>query len=1394
MKKKTTIEFLSFLRRLGIQISVDGNKLHCNAPTGILTPTLRQQIKERKTEILIFLNSVSTIPSISPTPRQRYQPFPLTEIQQAYWVGRRETFELGNMASQAYWEFESYGFELERLNLTWQKLIERHDMLRTVVLSDGQQQILKQVPPYQISVLDLRGKDTETITMELETIRQQMSFQELLTDKWPLFEVKATCFDNQRFRLHIKFDLLIVDGWSLQILMREFSTLYENPNATLTPLELSFRDYVLAKVALQKTTRFKRDQDYWYNRIPTLPPAPELPLAQKSQSLTQHQFARLTTKLKPEVWLRFKKRTMQADLTPSMALCAAYTEVVSAWSKTSRFTITVLYFNRLPLHPEVNHIVGNFSSTILLEADNLSEQSFETRAKHLQKQLRSDIQHNLISGVQVLREINRLQSNISNATIPITFASILDNQNSRRRENIAELTQINQVYGSLQVPQVLLDHQVYEDTNGALVLNWDFVDELFPEELVKDMFDAYVRFLHRLTNSEEVWLEISPNLLPSAQLDLYASTNATQMPFEEKLLHIPFIAQASERPQQLAIASPARTLTYEELYRRSHQLGNQLRQLGARPNMLVGVVMEKGWEQVVAVLAILMAGAAYVPIASVLPRERRWQLYEQSDIQIVLTQSWLNETLQWPKNIQRICVDTAGQAPSNIQPLEPIQQLEDLAYIIYTSGSTGVPKGVMIDHRGANNTIVDINRRFSVGADDKVLALSSLSFDLSVYDIFGTLAAGGTIVFPDASATRDPAHWLELMTQQQVTVWNSVPALMRMLVEYATGSHQVLPSSLRLVMLSGDWIPLTLPPQIKSLVKDVQVMSLGGATEASIWSIFYPIETYDPTWKSIPYGRPMANQKFYVLNEALEPCPIWVPGQLYIGGIGLAKGYWRNEEKTRASFITHPRTGERLYRTGDLGRYFPDGNIEFLGREDFQVKVQGYRIECGEIETTLLQHPAVQTVVVTAIGERQGDKRLVAYVVPVDQAPTPAELRDCLAQKLPEYMVPASFILLDALPLTSNGKVDRRALPAPDTSSLSLETSFVPPRNKLELQLAQIWQNILSRSVGVRDNFFELGGHSLLAVRLMTQIEQRFGKNLPLATLFQSPTIEQLANLLRQQTALGPWSPLVAIQPAGHRPPFFCIHPSGGNVLCYVELARHLGPEQPFYGLQSPGLNGEQKPLTRIEEMATHYIEALQTIQPQGPYYLGGWSLGGFVAFEMAQQLLKLGHEIALLALIDSAKTNRTQEIDNTMLVASLAKDLGGSFGKPLSISADELQRLGPEEQLNLLLERAKIEGILPPEVQPPQMHQMLSVFKTNLQAMYRYVPQYYPDQITLFCACEPVAEKTQDSTQGWGELAGRGVEINQIPGDHYTMVREPHVQILAERLRTCLLNKREKS
>ena len=1392
----TTTKILTEVSKLGVQVWADGEQLRYRAPKGVLTPTLRAQLAENKMEILAQLRQSNNQDSVSPVPQfivhapdERYLPFPLNDMQQAYWLGQSDSFELGNVAAHYYTEFEFVDLNLEKFNLAWQRLIERHDMLRSVVLPDGQQQILEQVPPFEMEVRDLRGQEPLAQGSALETVRQRMSGQGPTTENWPLFEVLAHQLDNRRVRLHFNFSLLILDGWSLNILLQELAILYQNPDAFLTPLEISYRDYVLALNAFQNSEIYQKSQNYWWSRLKTLPPAPELPLVQHPSSVDYPRFVHRSVTLEPETWQRLKTRASQQNLTPTVVLCAAYAEVLAIWSKEPAFTINLMFYNRRPFHPQVNDIVGSFSITNLLQVDNDLQDTFASRSQRLQKQLWNDLENSSVSGVRVLRELNRIQGGTSRATMPVVFASGL---NLRDEEAAFTGWESKLTYTCVQTPQVWLDHQVFEQA-GALVLVWDAVEELFPQGLLDDMFSTYCRFLHRLADEEEAWQKTARQLMQPTQLEHQGDINTTQAPIPTGMLHSLFMAQVQERSRNEAVVSTQQTLTYEELYGRSNQVGRWLQRLGARPNVLVAVVMEKGWEQVVAVLGVLQSGAAYLPIDPALPKERLWYLIGQSEVGLVLTQSWLEKELDWPEGVQRLCVDSEDLEKIDNRPLEPVQKPEDLAYVIFTSGSTGLPKGVMIDHRGAVNSIYDINHRFGVEPEDRVLALSSLNFDLSVYDIFGTLAAGGTIIIPDASATRDPAHWLELLVREKVTIWNSVPALMQMLVEYAPGRLEKISCHLRLVLLSGDWIPLTLPDQIKSLLPDAQVISLGGATEASIWSILYPIEDIDRDWKSIPYGRAMLNQSVYVLNQTLDPCPVWVTGELYIGGIGVAKGYWRDEEKTRTRFIKHPQTGEYLYRTGDIGRYVVDGNIEFIGREDFQVKVQGYRIELGEIETALEQHAKVRTAIVTALGELLGGKRLVAYIVAEqDTALDVTELRGFLEGKLPEYMVPSTFVLLDALPLTPNGKVDRKALPMLESTEPEREKAFVSPRNTLELQLVQIWEDLLAiHPISVNDNFFDLGGHSLVAVRLMAQIQKLFGQDLALSTLLQGPTIEHLAGILSQQTARTSQSPLVKIHSTGSKRTFFCVHPVGGNVLCYVDLARHLDSNQPFYGLQAPGLDGQTEPFEQIEDMAAHYIDAIRTMQPEGPYLLGGWSMGGIVAFEMATQLHKQCQEVALLALLDSRLPVNTPELNDTTPLSWFIRDLGGTFGKTLTILDDDIWQMKPNEQLHYVWEQARMIELVPPDVGLIQIERLLKVFKANMQAMLSYKPQVYPNRVTLIRPSEVFSEDFEDSfgdpTLGWGKFTSESIEIHAVPGNHYTMLTKRYVPILAERLKYCL-------
>jgi len=1054
---------------------------------------------------------------------QPHEPFPLTDLQQAFWVGRRSGFELGDVGSHRTIELAIDGLDHGRLERAWQRLVERHAMLRTVVLPDGTQQLLRDLPPYRIEVDDLRGLPAARVEEALAATRQRMSGRILDAGRWPLFELRASRLDGARWRLHLSVDLLIADMLSLQILLRELGQLYESPDRELEPLDLTFRDCVLAALAERESDAYRRAQDYWRRRLADLPPAPELPLLPASPvpAAGRLRFVRRTATLDGERWRLLRTRGGRLGLTPSMTLLSAFTETLATWCRHPSFTIVLTVFDRPPVHPQVDQVVGDFTSTILLAVDAGADGPLAARARRLQEQLWLDLDHHEMSGVAVLRELARARGGAIRAAMPVVFTSTLgqtspdlpipDAAAAGEPGEGPALPGLGRVVSSTHhAPQTTLNLHAFDRGEG-IVFGIDAAEDLFPAGMLDDLFEALCGLVDRMAGEDAVWWRRRLDLVPAGQLAERRAVNRTNAPLPDALLHDLFEAQVDRRPDHVAVSAPDLELTYADLRRRARSLSGALRDRATRPGDLVAVVMEKGWQQVVGVLGALGAGAAYVPLDAGLPAERLRQLLARTRCGVALTRADLLAGLRQaaPGCLWLAVDDPALDRQGGPPPLR--RAPDDLAYVIHTSGSTGSPKGVMISHRGAVNTVLDINRRFAVGPSDRVLALSALDFDLSVYDVFGTLAAGGTIVLPEAS--RDPARWARLVTGAGVTVWNSVPAMMGMLVEYLERRAEPPSTALRLVMLSGDWIGLGLPDAVRRQFPCAEVISLGGATEASIWSVSHRIGAVDPAWRSIPYGRPLGNQRVHVLDDDLLPRPVWVPGQLHIAGEGLAMGYWDDPVRTEEAFLREPRTGERLYRTGDLAHFLPGGDLEILGREDHQVKIRGYRIELGEIEATLAEHPGVRDAVVAARAGASTETRLVAYVTAaVDPAPDAGELADFLRDRLPAHMLPSATVVLDALPLTANGKVDRAALPEPGPAEPAASVAASAVELRAAERVAGLVARVLKREhVDVAANLFDLGATSIDVVRLVNLMEEELGSRPDLEQVMRTPVVLAIA-------------------------------------------------------------------------------------------------------------------------------------------------------------------------------------------------------------------------------------------------------------------------------------------
>ncbi|WP_197289557.1 non-ribosomal peptide synthetase [Saccharothrix sp. NRRL B-16348] len=904
-------------------------------------------------------------------------PFDLTPVQHAYWVGRREEMALGGVGCHAYFEFDGRLVDPDRLDDAVRKVIARHGMLRARFLSDGRQQITSSADWRGLTVHDLRS--TEQVEERLREIRAGLCHRRMDVEHGQVFDVQLALLPGDRTRIHLDVDLLVADVASIQVILRDLAIAYSRPEDLPGSPQYSFADYLRDLAATRAEPR-RRAQDHWRARLAEMPTGgPQLPLARDPGQVEAPRFSRRTFTLSRDSWATVKGRAAAAGVTPAMVLATAFAETLAAWSAQRRFLLNVPLFDRQHLHDDVPEMVADFTNLLLLEADMTAVAPFADRVRALQGRFRADVAFAEYSAVEVLRDMSRGLDG-EQVAAPVVFASNIGGEFVG-----PEFTDVLGRFEWMlsQTPQVWLDHQLYE-IDGDLLLAWDVVDELFPPGLVDDMFDAYRGLLHWLADFGTDWSSPVPMLVPQRQLAARAAVNSTAAPIPDSLLHEPFVTVARAEPDRVAlILADGEQVSYGDLLHRAGAVAHAVRAAGTTPGDLVAVVLEKGWPQIAAVLGTLMAGCAYVPVDGNQPAVRRDQMLNDAGVAVVLTDS-AGESGAWPAGLRAIAVDALTPAEP---PVGDAASPDDLAYVIFTSGSTGRPKGVMISHRAARNTIEDIDRRFAIGRHDRVLGLANLGFDLSVYDIFGTLALGGTLVLPSPARRGDPSHWAHLVATAGVTVWNSVPAQLQMLNDFIEGPAPEL-ASLRLAMLSGDWIPVGLPDEIRAKIPGLTLISLGGATEAAIWSIYYPIDHVPTEWTSIPYGKPLANQSFYVLDDAMRPVPDLVAGELYIGGAGVALGYLGDEAKTAERFVRHPETGERLYRTGDLGRYLPDGNIEFLGRTDFQVKVRGHRIELAEIEAALQSVPGVASAAVIVDGDRN-DRRLVGFVSAARRAPLP---------------------------------------------------------------------------------------------------------------------------------------------------------------------------------------------------------------------------------------------------------------------------------------------------------------------------------------------------------------------------------------------------------------------
>ncbi|GHO56591.1 non-ribosomal peptide synthetase [Ktedonobacter robiniae] len=1158
---------------------------------------------------------------------------PLSFEQQRLWL--TDQLAPGNPAYNSPLALRLRGvLDRAAIQRALKEIMWRHEVLRTSFGVQDEQpvQVVHSDADLHLRSIDLCAlpeSEREAVAYKLACEEAQRPFD---ITQGPIFRVLLMTIGEEEHILTLVFHHIAVDAWSIVIFFRELTALYDayqqQKELPLPPLTLQYADYALWQRQTLQGPKLDGLLTYWREHLANLPTL-RLPTDYPRLAGPAFTGEKQTILLSSTLKRKLLAISQHNQATLFMTLLTAFQILLTRYSGQEEIVIGTSVAGRM--RKELEDLIGFFINMLILRTVLPGSLNFHKALQHVREECLQAYAHQDLPFERLVQELHPERDSAGMLLFQVLFQSVESLSESGTFPGL-----VVEPY-ALQTGTSKFDLLVsIREPGKEISVELEYNTALFRAETIERLLGHYLSLLEALMEHPEQPIQELPVLTKREWHTMISAWNQTETPFSDDLcLHQLFERHVAQQPGALALSYEEQELTYAQLDVRANQLAHYLRRLGVGPDVIVGLCVERSVEMVVGILGILKAGGAYAPLDPNYPEERLAFLLKETRASVVLTQRRLLANLPAQERYV-ICLDSDWTRIEQVQGDAPLSDVAptNLAYVISTSGSTGRPKGIAIPHRGVVNNITDLNRRFQVGPGDSVLALSSLSFDMCVYDVLGILAAGGRIELPSASLSKDPAHWAQLLVRKRITLWNSAPSLLDLLVTHCEQT-QTGPLHLRLALLGGDWVPVTLPDRLKMLAPGIEFISLGGATEASIHSIIYPVEATDPNWKSIPYGRPMANQEAYILDANFQPVPVGIPGELHLGGIGLARGYLNRPDLTAEKFVPHPfarEAGERLYKTGDLARYREDGVIELLGRLDFLVKIRGLRIEAGEIEATLKQHPAIREAVVLARDDRAGDKQLVAYIVAPEGEPEPTELRSLLKRSLPEYMQPQAYVFLERLPLSPNGKVDRKALPEPDRAQ-PLRKDLVMPRDELERRLARTWSDILGiEQIGITNNFFELGGDSFKAIRAARACSD----TLSLIDFFRNATIQDLAAHLRQSPEN---TTRLLYELTGHESlpelSFVCVPYGGGNVVSYQTLANNLPEMYHLYSVALPGHDfvRREEPLMPLETVARVCVqEIMQTVESK-PLALYGQCAGVALTIEIARQLEAQGRALTAVYL-----------------------------------------------------------------------------------------------------------------------------------------------------------------
>jgi aspartate racemase len=1275
------------------------------------------------------------------------------------------------------------------------EILKRHEAWRTSFpVVDGQPvQVINPAPQFTLPPVDLRQlpeAEREAEALRLATEDAQQPFDLV---HGPLLRATLVRLNDTDHRLFVTLHHIIFDGVTIyQVFLPELRTLYDAFSAgqpsPLADLPIQYADFAVWQREWLQGNVLADQLAYWKQQLVGAPAILELPTDRPRPSLPTYRGSIQSFGLSKPLSDALRALTSREGSTLYMTLTAAFNTLLYRYTGQEDILIGTATGGRK--HPEVQKLMGVFINTLVMRTNLSGNPTFRELLGRVREVTVEATSHQDIPFEYLVKE---LQPDREMGQNPLFQVLLMLEPAAPALPSGWTLTHMEVDTRTSKFDLSL----ILEDRPEGLLAHFEYSTDLFDAATIERMVGHWQTLLEGIVANPEQRLSELPLLTEAERQQLLVEWNATQTPYPgDQCVHQLFETQVERTPGSVALIFEEQQITYRELNERANQLAHHLQQLGVGPEVLVGLCMDRSFEMVVSLLAILKAGGAYVPLDPAYPRERLAFMLEDTGAPVLLTQQRFVDFLP-TRELHVICLDSGWNEIAH-EPAENLvnrTSVDNLAYVMYTSGSTGKPKGVEIRHRSINRLVFGVDYA-RLDATRVILHMAPISFDAATLEVWGALLHGARcILFPERIPT--PKSIGAVVHKHKVTTAWLTASLFNAVVDEAPEALQ----GIEQLLAGGEALSVVHIRRALEKLPGTQLINGYGPTESTTFTCCHPIpRQLGENVRSIPIGRPIGNTQVYILDRHLHPVPIGVPGELYIGGAGVARGYLNRSELTNEKFIAHPfsdEPGARLYKTGDLVRYLPDGSIDFLGRLDHQVKLRGFRIELGEIEAVLGQHVAVREALVIAHQDERGEKHLVAYVVQrQEQQVTPNELRGFLKEHVPEYMVPSDFMLLEAMPLTPNGKVDQRALPAPDLAMRTAGEAFVAPVLAVHQKLVEIWEDVLNvRPIGIKDNFFSLGGHSLLAARMVDRIEQLFGKKLPLATFFAGATIDHLAEVLQdEQQVTDSRTPVVRVQAGGSSRPLFFLHGdwAGGGFYC-IDLSRDLGPDQPFYILEPYKFNDLPIPPS-FEAMAAAHIKSLRIVQPEGPYLLGGFCNGGLMAYEIAQQLHAQGQKVDFLALIDPAtpaphkwvrraisdfgklfRLAEDKQLDLFLLYLYMRIPAYKNKVKKTKVSTQQNEAGYRQVKAGLL--RSKLASIIPAR----------EALRYQWSGTYRYVAAGYlsgpyPDKITLFWSSEGASLNEE-----WCKATGvKEVEVQIIPGTHKGWKTE-NLHLLAERLKVCL-------